>query len=74
MVFQSVGYRPYADLTEATLSTPPPAGQVWTDETVEKISGARLNQMNLRFSRGTGFSDQRKTVARDLEGAYLSEA
>src|SRR6266550_899714 len=23
MVFQSVGYRPYADLTEATLSTPP---------------------------------------------------
>src|SRR6267143_5715765 len=32
MVFQSVGYRPYADLTEATLSTPPPRGTVWTDE------------------------------------------
>src|SRR5437899_1757245 len=47
MVFQSVGYRPYADLTEATLSSPPPRGTVWTDETLEKIVGARLNQMNL---------------------------
>src|SRR5438034_956267 len=52
MVFQSVGYRPYADLTEAALSTPPPAGETWTDETVQQISGARLNQMNLRFARG----------------------
>src|SRR2546422_2112724 len=75
MVFQSVGYRPYADLTEATLSTPPPAGQVWTDETVEKISGARLNQMNLRFSRGyRAFLTNAKLWRANLEGAYLSEA
>src|SRR5881296_4131121 len=48
LVFQSVGYRPYADVTEAALSTPPPQGEAWTDETVEGIAGARLNQMNLR--------------------------
>ena len=75
MVFQSVGYRPYADLTEATLSTPPPAGRVWTDETVEKIYGARLNQMNLRFARGyRAFLTNAKLWRANLEGAYLSEA
>src|SRR5438445_1707500 len=30
LVFQSVGYRPYADLTEASLSTPPRGA--WTEE------------------------------------------
>src|SRR5205807_198195 len=39
-IFQSVGYRPYADLTEASLSTPLPKGTPWTDENVTKISGA----------------------------------
>jgi len=73
MVFQSVGYRPYADLTEATLSTPPPRGTVWTDETVEKISGAHLNQMNLRFARGyRAFLTNAKLWRANLEGAYLS--
>ena len=75
MVFQSVGYRPYADLTEATLSSPPPRGTVWTDETVEKIVGARLNQMNLRFARGyRAFLTNAKLWRANLEGAYLSEA
>src|SRR5467141_547320 len=75
MVFQSVGYRPYADLTEATLSSPPPRGTVWTDETVEKIAGARLNQMNLRFARGYRvFLTNAKLWRANLEGAYLSEA
>ncbi len=75
MVFQSVGYRPYADLTEATLSTPPPAGEAWTDETVEGIAGARLNQMNLRFARGyKAFLINAKLWRANLEGAYLSEA
>ncbi len=75
MVFQSVGYRPYADLTEATLSTPPPAGEAWTDETVEGIAGAHLNQMNLRFARGyKAFLVNAKLWRANLEGAYLSEA
>src|SRR5260370_33481195 len=75
LVFKSVGYRAYADLTEATLSVPPPAGQEWTDETVEQIAGARLNQMNLRFARGyRAFLINAKLWRANLEGAYLSEA
>jgi uncharacterized protein YjbI with pentapeptide repeats len=75
LVFQSVGYRPYADLTEATLSTPPPRGAAWTDETVDKIVGARLNQMNMRFARAyKAFLINAKLWRANLEGAYLSEA
>jgi uncharacterized protein YjbI with pentapeptide repeats len=75
MVFQAVGYRPYADLTEATLSSPPPRGVTWNDETVEKISGARLNQMNLRFARAyRAFLVNARLWRANLEGAYLSEA
>src|SRR3989441_8132075 len=75
MVFQSVGYRPYAELTEATLSTPLPRGTAWTDENVEKISGAHLNQMNLRFARAYRvFLVNAKLWRANLEGAYLSEA
>ena len=75
LVFQSIGYRPYSDLTEATLSSPPPRGAAWTDETVEKISGARLNQVNLRFARGyRAFLINAKLWRANLEGAYLSEA
>jgi len=75
MVFQSVGYRPYADVTEASLSTPPPQGEAWTDETVEGIAGARLNQMNLRFARGyRAFLINAKLWRANLDGVYLSEA
>jgi uncharacterized protein YjbI with pentapeptide repeats len=75
MVFQSVGYRPYADVTEGTLSTPPPRGTEWTDETVEGITGAHLNQMNLRFARGyRAFLINAKLWRANLEGVYLSEA
>ena len=75
LVFQSVGYRPYADLTEATLSSPPPRGAAWSEETLEKISGAKLNQMNLRFARAyRAFLVNAKLWRANLEGAYLSEA
>jgi len=75
MVFQSVGYRPYAEVTEASLSTPPPQGEAWTQETVEGIAGARLNQMNLRFARGyRAFLINAKLWRANLDGAYLSEA
>jgi uncharacterized protein YjbI with pentapeptide repeats len=74
-MFQSVGYRPYADLTEAALSTPPPAGEQWTDETIEGIEGARLNQMNLRYARGyRAFLINAKLWRANLEGGYFSEA
>jgi uncharacterized protein YjbI with pentapeptide repeats len=74
-VFQSVGYRPYADLTEASLSTPLPKGTAWTDENVAKISGARLNEMNLRYARAyRAFLVNAKLWRANLEGIYLSEA
>jgi len=75
MVFQSVGYRPYAELTEATLSTPLPNGVAWTDENIEQIAGAHLNQMNLRFARAyRAFLANAKLWRSNLEGAYFSEA
>src|SRR5215472_9852403 len=74
-VFQSVGYRPYADLTEASLSTPLPRGAAWTDENVAKISGARLNEENLRYARAyRSFLVNAKLWRANLEGIYLSEA
>jgi len=73
-VFQSIGYRPYADLTEASLSTPLPKGIPWTDENVAKISGARLNEMNLRYARAyRAFLVNAKLWRANLEGGYFSE-
>jgi uncharacterized protein YjbI with pentapeptide repeats len=73
-VFQSVGYRPYADLTEASLSTPLPKGTPWTEENVEKIAGARLNEMNIRYARAyRAFLVNAKLWRANLEGIYLSE-
>src|SRR5215472_2679271 len=74
-VFQSVGYRPYADLTEASLSTPLPKGTPWTDDNLTKIPGARLNDMNLRYARAyRAFLLNAKLWRANLEGIYLSEA
>ncbi len=74
-VFQSVGYRPYADLTEASLSTPLPRGTAWTEENVAKIAGARLNEENLRYARAyRAFLANAKLWRANLEGIYLSEA
>jgi len=73
-LFQSVGYRPYADLTEAVMSTAPAAGN-WTEAGMADAPGAKLNQMNLRFARAyRSFLMNAKLWRADLEGAYLSEA
>jgi uncharacterized protein YjbI with pentapeptide repeats len=73
-LFQSVGYRPYADLTEAVMSTPPAASN-WTEAGMADAPGAKLNQMNLRFARAyRSFLMNAKLWRADLEGAYLSEA
>ena len=72
--FQSVGYRPYADLTEAVLS-PPPARGNWSEEALAAIQGARLNEVNLRFARAyRAFLVNAKLWRANLDGAYLSEA
>jgi uncharacterized protein YjbI with pentapeptide repeats len=73
-VFQSVGYRPYADLTETILS-PLPAGGNWSDEALAAIQGARLNQVDLRFARAyRAFLVNARLWRGNLEGTYLSEA
>jgi uncharacterized protein YjbI with pentapeptide repeats len=73
-LFQSVGYRPYADLTEAVISTPPAAGN-WTDEGLANVDGARLNEMNMRFARAyRAFLVNAKLWRARMQGAYLSEA
>src|SRR5260370_39326791 len=45
---QFLGYRPYADVTEALFSSFPLHGD-WSDEGIKTIHGARLNQVNLRY-------------------------
>jgi uncharacterized protein YjbI with pentapeptide repeats len=71
---QFLGYRPYADVTEASFS-PLPAHGDWSEEGIASIRGVRLNQMSLRYARGyhTFWVNARLWRA-NLEGAYLSEA
>src|SRR6266436_2291170 len=71
---QFLGYRPYADVTEASFS-PLPAHGDWSDEGIAAIRGVRLNQMSLRYARAyhTFWVNARLWRA-NLEGAYLSEA
>lgn len=71
--FQFVGYRPYADLTDESVSTrfdkdKPGAGQ--PDET----NGPRLNEINLRYARGyhAAFANAHLWRA-NLEGTSLAE-
>jgi uncharacterized protein YjbI with pentapeptide repeats len=71
---QSIGYRPYAELTEAMLSGPPPHGN-WSEEALASVPGAKLNEMNLRFARAyKSYLVNAKLWRANLEGAYLSEA
>jgi uncharacterized protein YjbI with pentapeptide repeats len=71
-VFQSVGYRPYADLTETVLS---PAPKTWNEEGLAAVQGAHLNQVDLRFARAyRAFLLNARLWRGNLEGAYLSEA
>jgi len=72
-VFQSLGYRPYANFTEAGLSKAP-RGK-WNEESVAATQGARMNEMNVHFARGyRSFLVNAKLWRADLEGAYLSES
>jgi uncharacterized protein YjbI with pentapeptide repeats len=73
-ILQGVGYRPYADLAEATLSTPPADGN-WSDQGVADVEGAHLNLINLRFARAyRAYLANAKLWRANLEGAYFSEA
>src|SRR6266849_5261363 len=71
--FQALGYRPYADVTEESISTG--AVKPVTDGETGTGSGPRLNEINLRYSRGyrSQFAGARMWRA-NLEGSSLSEA
>jgi uncharacterized protein YjbI with pentapeptide repeats len=72
-MFQALGYRPYADVTEESVSASP-SKQTAEGETGTG-TGPRLNEINLRYSRGyrSQFAGARMWKA-NLEGASLSEA
>ena len=72
--FRSVGFRPYADITEESVEGIPVKtgnGEAGTSD----APGPRLNEINLRFARGyrAEFANARMWRA-NLEGASLSEA
>jgi uncharacterized protein YjbI with pentapeptide repeats len=77
-VLSSVGYDPYADLTEATVSTKPANWRGDTTETSEELSevkGARLNESHFRYAQAYGiFLANAHLWRSDFYGAFLSEA
>jgi uncharacterized protein YjbI with pentapeptide repeats len=74
IAFRSVGFRPYADITEESVqAAPAKAGS--GDAGASDAPGPRLNEINLRYARGyhAAFPNARMWRA-NLEGASLSEA
>jgi len=71
---QNVGFRPYADITEASFTPALKRGGL-SDAEIADVPGARLNQANLRYARGYRAVLLNARLWRgNLEGAYLSEA
>ncbi len=73
-VFWSIGFDPYADLTEAAISTKP---SDWTgaDDQVSSVKGAYLNNRHIRYAQAYGaFLANSHLWRADLQGSFLSEA
>jgi uncharacterized protein YjbI with pentapeptide repeats len=72
--FQSVGFRPYADLTDESISAHRENLLAGSGAGVE-ANGPRLNEINLRYSRGyhAAFANARMWRA-NLEGSSLAES
>jgi len=72
--FRLVGYRPYADLTEATL-VPPHARAASASDAPGDGAGAKLNENSLRYARAyRAVLGGARLWRADLVGAYLTEA
>ena len=68
------GYNPFAQLTEADVSTKPP-GWSGRDEDLASVKGANLNRLKLRYIQAYGaFFAKAHLWQADLRHAYLSEA
>jgi uncharacterized protein YjbI with pentapeptide repeats len=73
-VLWTFGYNPFAQLTEAEVSTKP-AGWSGRDEQIPEVKGANLNRLRLRYIQAYGVFLVRAHLWRtDLRNAYLSEA
>jgi uncharacterized protein YjbI with pentapeptide repeats len=73
-ILWTFGYNPFAQLTEAELSTKPPG---WTgrNEEIASVRGANLNRLRLRYIQAYGaFLVKAHLWRTDLRNAYLSEA
>jgi uncharacterized protein YjbI with pentapeptide repeats len=69
-----VGYDPYAELTEASISSRP-ASWTGTEDQVSAIKGAYLNGTNFRYAQGYGiFLVNAHLFRANFQGAFLSEA
>ncbi len=75
IAFRSVGFRPYADITEESLEPTPAKISGSGEAGASDAPGPRLNEINLRYARGyrAAFPNARMWRA-NLEGASLSEA
>lgn len=75
-----VGYNPYAQLTEADVSTKPPAWSAGvssekSDQEIALVKGAMLNRLKLRYAQAYGaFFVKARLWQADLRNAYLAEA
>lgn len=73
-VFWFLGYDPYANLTEASMSTAP-VNWSGTDDQLFAVKGARLTGMNFRYAQAYGlFLANARLWHSDFEGAFLSDA
>lgn len=73
-VFWSAGYDPYADLTEAAISSKP-ANWTGADDQLGLVKGAHLNNANFRYAQAYGvFLVNSHLWRTDFRGAFLSEA
>jgi len=73
-VFWSVGFDPYADLTEAAISRRP-ANWTGDSDQLGSVTGARLSGARLRYAQGYGaFLANAHLWRADLQGAFLSQA
>jgi len=72
-LFAWLGYDPYADLTEKSLSARPSANV--EDDQISSVDGARLNGVKLRYAQAYGvFLANAHLLRSNLEGAFLSQA
>lgn len=73
-IFWALGSDPYANLTEAAISTAP-ANWDGSDSEISKVKGARLNDTNFRYAQAYGvFLAHSHLWHTNWEGAFLSDA